>query len=44
VAEACEQEGRMGFRFARLGLPPDHPTLVGFPGTDYLSGIVIEAS
>ena len=35
---------RMGFRFARLGLPPDHPTLVGFPGTDYLSGIVIEAS
>ena len=44
VAEACDQEGRMGFRFARLGLPPDHPTLVGFPGTDYLSGIALEVS
>jgi 23S rRNA (cytosine1962-C5)-methyltransferase len=44
VAEACDQEGRMGFRFARLGLPPDHPTLVGFPGTDYLSGLAIEVS
>ncbi len=44
VAEACDQEGRMGFRFARLGLPPDHPTLVGFPGTDYLSGLALEVS
>jgi 23S rRNA (cytosine1962-C5)-methyltransferase len=44
VAEACEQEERRGFRIARFGLPPDHPTLVGFSGTDYLSGIAIEAS
>ena len=44
VAVACEQEGRMGFRFARIGLPPDHPTLVGFPGTDYLCALAIEAS
>ncbi len=44
VAEACDQEGRMGFRFARLGLPPDHPTLVGFSGSDYLSGLALEVS
>ena len=44
VAEACDQEGRMGFRFARLGLPPDHPTVVGFSGADYLAGIALEVS
>jgi 23S rRNA (cytosine1962-C5)-methyltransferase len=44
VAEACEREGRMGFRFARLGLPPDHPTLVGSPGLDYLSAMALEVS
>ncbi|HEX8539975.1 MAG TPA: class I SAM-dependent rRNA methyltransferase [Cystobacter sp.] len=44
VAEACEQEERRSFRIARFGLPPDHPTLVGFSGTDYLSGIALEAS
>jgi 23S rRNA (cytosine1962-C5)-methyltransferase len=44
VAEACERERRMSFRFARLGLPADHPTLVGFPGTDYLSAIALEAN
>ncbi|ATB37933.1 methyltransferase RlmI [Cystobacter fuscus] len=44
VAEACEQEERRSFRIARFGLPPDHPTLVGFSATDYLSGIALEAS
>ena len=44
VAEACEQEERRSFRMARFGLPPDHPTLVGSSGTDYLSGLVLEAS
>ena len=44
VAEACEQEERRSFRMARFGLPPDHPTLVGFSGTDYLTGLVLEAS
>lgn len=44
VADACHQEDRMAVRFARLGLPPDHPVLVGFPGTDYLSGIALEVS
>jgi len=44
VAEACEQEERRSFRIARFGLPPDHPTLVGFSGTEYLSGLAIEAS
>ncbi len=44
VAEACEQVGRLGARFARLGLPPDHPTLVGFSGTDYLCALALEAT
>ncbi len=44
VAQACEQEGRVGFRFARLGLPPDHPTLVGSPASDYLDGVALEVS
>jgi 23S rRNA (cytosine1962-C5)-methyltransferase len=44
VAQACEEEGRVGFRFARLGLPPDHPTLVGSPVSDYLCGVALEVS
>ncbi|HSP78619.1 MAG TPA: class I SAM-dependent rRNA methyltransferase [Myxococcaceae bacterium] len=44
VAVACEQEGRVGFRFARLGLPPDHPTLVGSPALDYLSALALEVT
>ena len=44
MAEACEQEERRSVRIARFGLPPDHPTPVGFSATDYLSGMAIEAN
>jgi 23S rRNA (cytosine1962-C5)-methyltransferase len=44
VATACEAEARIGTRLVRLGLPPDHPTLVGSPGSDYLDALALEVS
>lgn len=43
VAAACAQEERMAFRLARLGLPPDFPTVVG-SASEYLQAVVLEAS
>ncbi len=44
VATACEGEARIATRLARLGLPPDHPTLVGSPGSEYLDAVALEVS
>ena len=44
VATACEGEARIATRLARLGLPPDHPTLVGSPGAEYLDAVALEVS
>ncbi|MCK8496579.1 MULTISPECIES: class I SAM-dependent rRNA methyltransferase [Myxococcus] len=44
VATACEAEARMATRLARPGLPPDHPTLVGSPGAEYLDTVALEVS
>ncbi len=44
VATACEQEQRLAFRLTRLGLPPDHPTVVGSPGADYLDAVALEVT
>lgn len=44
VATACEQEQRLAFRLSRLGMPPDHPTLVGSPGSDYLDAVALEVT
>lgn len=44
VATACEQEQRLAFRLIRLGLPPDHPTLVGSPAADYLDAVALEVT
>ncbi len=44
VATACEQEQRLAFRLVRLGLPPDHPTLVGSPAADYLDAVALEVT
>ncbi len=44
VATACELEQRLAFRLARLGMPPDHPTLVGSPGSDYLDAVALEVT
>lgn len=41
---ACEQEGRVGYRVARPGLPPDFPTVLGSPGAEYLSALALELS
>ncbi|XXF75701.1 class I SAM-dependent methyltransferase [Myxococcaceae bacterium GXIMD 01537] len=44
VATACEREQRLAFRLERLGLPPDHPTLLGSPGADYLDAVALEVT
>ena len=44
VATACEGEARIATRLAWLGLPPDHPTLVGSPGSEYLDAVALEVS
>jgi 23S rRNA (cytosine1962-C5)-methyltransferase len=44
VALACELEGRLAFRLARPGLPPDFPTVLGSPGAEYMSAVALELS
>lgn len=44
VATACEREQRLAFCLQRLGLPPDHPTLVGSPDSDYLAAVALEVT
>ncbi|WP_426751110.1 class I SAM-dependent rRNA methyltransferase [Myxococcus sp. Y35] len=44
VATACEGEARIATRLARPGLPPDHPTLAGSPGAEYLDAVALEVS
>lgn len=44
IAQACEAEERVAFRLHRPGLPTDFPTVLGSPGAEYLSALVIEVS
>ncbi|MFY2564504.1 class I SAM-dependent rRNA methyltransferase [Corallococcus terminator] len=44
VATACEAEARIATRLSRPGLPPDHPTLVGSPGAEYLDAVALEVT
>jgi 23S rRNA (cytosine1962-C5)-methyltransferase len=44
LAKACEKEGRLALRLARVSLPSDFPTVVGTPGAEYLSGEAVELS
>ena len=44
MARAVELESRMGIRIARPGLPSDFPTVLGSPGAEYLSAVVLELS
>ncbi len=44
VAQACEQEQRLAFRLARLGLPPDYPLPVNTPASEYLEAVALEVN
>lgn len=44
VTEACMRENRVAYRLHRPGLPTDFPTVLGSPGAEYLSALIIEVS
>lgn len=44
VTEACVQENRVAYRLHRPGLPTDFPTVLGSPGAEYLSSLIVEVS